>query len=305
MAIRFPANMTEEQRRQLQQQQPQAEAKAQLPPAAAMASLRQNNRQGGGSVFDGPQGPQLPGAAEQAMKEGGGSLAGITPERQPAITAPPPAAETTPQTPQTPQAEKPKSIFDVSPEEEKAAFASELEAQRGKAMQQAEARAGLAGMGLSGATGQLVSDVGRQQTRAGQLAMGDFERAQAAGELQDLQRQASIWAFEEEFGVDLNNDNVYGAPASAKAAASPLSEDINQDGIVDEKDKELASTFEQQEKSSRWSEATGTNPTYLASVSEVPDGYRRRNVVTSPDGKKYGFYVPEDGSGKTYLVEER
>lgn len=157
------------------------------------------------------RGPEQPtGALLQAMKEAGGDIGNVG-SRPVAITAegdaarrPPPAAPA--------QEEKKGSIFDVDAEGERAAFQQELEANRAKAMQQAEARAGLAGMGLSGATGQLVSDVGRQQQRAGQLAMGEFERQQARGALQDVQRQAGIWAFEEEFGVDADNDGVVGTP---------------------------------------------------------------------------------------------
>ena len=121
----------------------------------------------------------------------------------------------------------------MSPEEEKAAFGQELEAQRAKAMQQAEARAGAAGMGLSGATGQLVSDVGRQQTRAGQLAMGDFERAQAQAQFQDIQRKASIWNSEQAENQDLDGDGFRGNPDLKEQPGDPEA------GVVSDEQKRV------------------------------------------------------------------
>lgn len=192
--------------------------------------------------------------------------------------------------------------IDARQERERAAFADELAARKAEQQQQAEARAGLGGMGLSGATAELTADIGRQAERAGDIAMADLGRRQQQETFDELRRQASIWAFEEEFGVDLNDDNQYGPPkGTAERSPTP---DLTGDGIVDEKDEQVREQMDTVEKSSRWSEATDTNPITTDDVDNVPSGYRRRNTVTSPDGKKYGFYVPEEGSGQTYLVEE-
>jgi len=207
------------------------------------------------------------------------------------------------------QPDEPQGLFedlgdiDTRQERERQAFADELEARRAEAMQQAQARAGLGGMGLSGATAELTADIGRQEARAGDIAMADLGRRQQQETFDELRRQASIWAFEEEFGVDLNDDNQYGPPKGT-GANRPETPDLTGDGIVDEKDEQIRDQMDAVSKSSRWTEATDTNPLMTSDVNDVPEGYRRRNTVTSPDGKRYGFYVPEDGSGDTYLVEE-
>lgn len=115
------------------------------------------------------------------------------------------------------QPDEPQGLFedlgdiDTRQERERQAFADELEARRAEAMQQAQARAGLGGMGLSGATAELAADIGRQEARAGDIAMADLGRRQQQETFDELRRQASIWAFEEEFGVDLDGDGEFGA----------------------------------------------------------------------------------------------
>jgi len=120
------------------------------------------------------------------------------------------------------QPDEPQGLFedlgdiDTRQERERQAFADELEARRAEAMQQAQARAGLGGMGLSGATAELTADIGRQEARAGDIAMADLGRRQQQETFDELRRQASIWAFEEEFGVDLDGDGNYGAGEQAE-----------------------------------------------------------------------------------------
>ena len=117
-----------------------------------------------------------------------------------------------------PAEEEPQGLFedvtdiDARQERERAAFADELAARKAEQQQQAEARAGLGGMGLSGATAELTADIGRQAERAGDIAMADLGRRQQQETFDELRRQASIWTFEEEFGVDLDGDGNYGAP---------------------------------------------------------------------------------------------
>jgi hypothetical protein len=117
------------------------------------------------------------------------------------------------------QPDEPQGLFedlgdiDTRQERERQAFADELEARRAEAMQQAQARAGLGGMGLSGATAELTADIGRQEARAGDIAMADLGRRQQQETFDELRRQASIWGFEEEFGIDVDGDGVEGSPS--------------------------------------------------------------------------------------------
>jgi hypothetical protein len=124
-----------------------------------------------------------------------------------------------------PAEEEPQGLFedvtdiDARQERERAAFADELAARKAEQQQQAEARAGLGGMGLSGATAELTADIGRQAERAGDIAMADLGRRQQQETFDELRRQASIWTFEEEFGVDLDGDGNYGAPPEEEPVA--------------------------------------------------------------------------------------
>jgi hypothetical protein len=108
--------------------------------------------------------------------------------------------------------EEPQGLFedlgdiDTRQERERQAFADELAARRAESMQQAEARAGLGGMGLSGATAELTSDIGRQEARAGDIAMADLKREQSRERFQDIQRQASIYDLEQAQDQDLDGD---------------------------------------------------------------------------------------------------
>jgi hypothetical protein len=194
-------------------------------------------------IFDVPdlgEGMAAPtGPAQEAMLEAGGDLGDVG-SRRPLITAEGDAARrrdaASPVAPA--QEEKKGSIFDVDAEGERAAFQQELEANRAKAMQQAEARAGVAGMGLSGATGQLVSDIGRQQQRAGQLAMGEFERQQSAAQFQDIQRQASIWDLEQAENQDIDGDGFRGNPDVGEKPDDP------QAGVITDEQKQTLSTLQ-------------------------------------------------------------
>ena len=253
MAIKLPSGLTNRQRYQqpteeeLQQQQQRAAAlaardaanpRAGMPgmPVPSQRELASTQKPG---IFDAPdpsKGMAVPtGPAMDAMKAAGGNL-GDASSRRPAITAegdaarrPPPAAPA--------QEEEKGSIFDVDAEGERAAFQQELEANRAKAMQQAEARAGLAGMGLSGATGQLVSDVGRQQQRAGQLALGEFDRQQAAADFLEIQRKVDIWDVEQAENQDIDGDGFRGNPDVGEKPGDP------QAGVMTDKQKQTLSTL--------------------------------------------------------------
>lgn len=155
----------------------------------------------------------IPPRMETALQAGGGDLASVTPQRQPQLEG----AKEAP----APAEEEPQGLFedvtdiDARQERERQAFADELAARKAEQQQQAEARAGLGGMGLSGATAELTADIGRQAERAGDIAMADLARRQQQETFDELRRQASIWTFEEEFGVDLDGDGKFGSGEQA------------------------------------------------------------------------------------------
>ena len=226
--------LSEQQRaEQLRQQDLSNPRRGEFAPAPTQGQLAGAEKPGMFDVdMDAPPAP--PSQAEQAAAMA--ATEGISSRRQPVVTAQGDAARAP--APGGGDQEQKGSIFDTSPEEEKAAFAQELEAQRAKAMQQAEARSGAAGMGLSGATGQLVSDIGRQQTRAGQLAMSEFEQQQAAADFLDVQRKASIWDLEQASDQDFDRDGFRGNPDVGDKPGDPES------GVISDQQKRTLGSLE-------------------------------------------------------------
>ena len=213
---------------------------------------------------------------ETALQAGGGDLASVTPQRQPQLEG----AKDAP----APAEEEPQGLFedvtdiDARQERERQAFADELAARKAEQQQQAEARAGLGGMGLSGATAELTADIGRQAERAGDIAMADLGRRQQQETFDELRRQASIWTFEEEFGVDLNDDGHYGAPPEEEPVAEG-----------EEGDATAAPTGRQ---------GSSSNPIRVANRQKLPETAKEAKDETgkfmfTEDGER--LFVDEDG----------
>lgn len=100
----------------------------------------------------------------------------------------------------------------IEQQREMQARKDELAAAKQKALMQGEARAGLAGMGLSGGSAALANDIGRTQDRNATLALGELSKRQRDEEFQFKQRQAAIWALEDEAGTDIDGDGAVGSP---------------------------------------------------------------------------------------------
>lgn len=93
-------------------------------------------------------------------------------------------------------------------ERERKAAEEELRLGKQKAIQQTNARAGLAGFGLSGGTAALVSDVGRSQDRSATLAMADLGRRQRDEDFTAVQRMAALADIEDAYGQDFDDDGL-------------------------------------------------------------------------------------------------
>lgn len=134
-------------------------------------------------------------------------------------------------------------------EAERAAVDKQFQAQKAQSVQQADARAGLMGLGLAGATAPLLSDVASKADRDRTLALAqldkgnrseldqlvDTERRRAREDedqndrisarerqakddtFKDVQRRAAIYELEDESGEDYNGDGFIGAPATSSA----------------------------------------------------------------------------------------
>jgi hypothetical protein len=123
-----------------------------------------------------------------------------------------------PTTPAKPPAEKPadESSLDylsrLRAEQDRVTEATraDLAAGKAKASLDAGARAGAAGMGLSGATAALKSDIGRQQDRGAVLALDDLARRQADQEFAAIGQQAAIIDYEDAYDLDMDGDGMVG-----------------------------------------------------------------------------------------------
>lgn len=208
--------------------------------------------------------------------------------------------------------DEPQGLFedlgdiDTRQERERQAFADELESRRAEAMQQAQARAGLGGMGLSGATAALTSDIGRQEARAGDIAMADLGRRQQQETFDELRRTASIWAFEEEFGVDLDGDGSEGNPEAAADAQDEEGPKLTAGGeeIADVAGDEETRKQSNQEKYDAYHEAVDSDSGFMAAswypggveAWEMANGAEEVARYTDENGLEWRVYKKGDGT---------
>lgn len=126
-------------------------------------------------------------------------------------TTPPPEEESDPD---PTEAFDPQDIGQLEDEQdaEYSAVNDELDIARAQALQAAAARAGTMGLGLSGGTAALLSDVGRAQDRTRALTQADLGRTQRDETFDLWQEMAGLWGAEEDMQVDLDGDDKIGPP---------------------------------------------------------------------------------------------
>ena len=203
-----------------------------------------------------------------------------------------------------PAEEEPQGLFedvtdiDARQERERQAFADELAARKAEQQQQAEARAGLGGMGLSGATAELTADIGRQAERAGDIAMADLGRRQQQETFDELRRQASIWTFEEEFGVDLDGDGKFGSGEQKDEDAA------GQEEIADIAGRQEKQKQSNQEKYDAYHNSVPTDPVAVAASNalggieawKLANGAKEIDRYRDENGVEYIVYELGDGT---------
>lgn len=199
-------------------------------------------------------------------------------------------------------------LFDVQERqrEERQALEEELASRRAEALQQADARAGLAGMGLSGASAALRGDVARVQDREADLAMANLGRQQSDEAWQQLQRSIALWDFEEEDGVDYDGDGFIGRPPPDAIdpddprlnTGAPIA-DWNQDGTITEQELSADERAKQIAREGHYRQAIEGGATV---VDSPPEGTRRWRSARDPEsGAEYWVYV-DDSTSTMYLV---
>jgi len=178
---------------------------------------------------------------------------------------------------------------------ERDALKAELEARRAQAIQQGEARAGAAGMGLSGATGAQIADIGRIQGREADLAMAQLGRRQRDEGWQQMQRSFALWDFEESDNKDYDGDGFIGKPPGADLSEQTKvpeggSADFNKDGVVDAREAKIASDTESAYMDSRWREAEG-----LPERDSAGNAQKVRTAKNPSTGEVWDVYRGSDG----------
>jgi hypothetical protein len=88
------------------------------------------------------------------------------------------------------------------------AAAQEIDARNAQAAMDQRSRAGLGGLGLSGAASAAEGDLARQQARTKILTMQEFDQAAEDAKFTDIQRQAALDDLEDANDTDYNNDGM-------------------------------------------------------------------------------------------------
>ena len=90
------------------------------------------------------------------------------------------------------------------------AAAQEIDAQNARAAMDQRSRAGLGGLGLSGAASASEGDLARTQARSKVLTMQQFDQAAEDQKFTDIQRRAALDDLEDAAGIDYNDDGLIG-----------------------------------------------------------------------------------------------
>jgi hypothetical protein len=97
---------------------------------------------------------------------------------------------------------------------ERRASQDDLAKSKAEQLQQAQAKANLGGMGLSGAAASQQASITRQADRTSVETQADLRQKQSDEAFQQQQRLAAIWEQELADGVDLDGDKYVGPPPS-------------------------------------------------------------------------------------------
>ena len=134
-----------------------------------------------------------------------------------------------------PKEEAPKSDGMDDLARARQAAAQEIDAQNARAAMDQRSRAGLGGLGLSGAASASEGDLARTQARSKVLTMQQFDQAAEDAKFTDIQRQAALDDLEDAADTDYNDDGkVAGEPVGGTIGDG----DLGNDPIVDNSEEE-------------------------------------------------------------------
>lgn len=96
------------------------------------------------------------------------------------------------------------------------AAAQEIDAQNARAAMDQRSRAGLGGLGLSGAASAAEGDLARTQARSKVLTMQQFDQAAEDAKFTDIQRQAALDDLEDAADIDYDGDGLIAGQTKAE-----------------------------------------------------------------------------------------
>jgi len=205
--------------------------------AARMAT--EKSAQKPGTVATSPRAPAAPAKAPPGFSgKPSGSM----------TTSPRPPGSGAPAKPAAPDESSLDYLSRLRAEQDRVTEATkaDLAAGKAKASLDAGARAGAAGMGLSGAKEALKSDIGRQQDRGAVLALDELARRQTDQELQAIGQQAAILDYEDAYDLDMDGDGMVGdRPIDSKSGVGDGDPENDIEGAPTAKDAQKAALAEQ------------------------------------------------------------
>jgi hypothetical protein len=188
-------------------------------------------------------------------------------------------------------------------EKERQAMKEQMDADEARAIQSTRARAGLGGMGLTGATGALESQVMTESARSQALTMADFERKQRqeaaeralAGIRASREEQVfdvEVQLAEDEAGIDIDGDGLVNGISKAawnlkqKKLTPPSEQDTRNKTIANQSQADFENNTDEDLKAAGWTvedevKYDANNVPYFAWTA--PDGTKRRAYISSPN----------------------
>jgi hypothetical protein len=221
------------------------------------------------------------------------------------------------------------------------AAAQEIDARNAQAAMDQRSRAGLGGLGLSGAASAAEGDLARQQARTKILTMQEFDQAAADQNFTEIQRRAALDDLEDAADIDYDGDGMVAGepvggtigdgdpendkkPEKPKPKPIPTNGDLNGDGVISPDERKAAQARNKKESDLQDRAAgglgagvpmegkanadgtvtnTSTKKTYnTATLEEALDGgWIYGGASFTADGKTYRVYT--DSKGKKHAVE--
>lgn len=177
------------------------------------------------------------------------------------------------------------------------------------ALQNAAASSGLGGMGLSGASAALQSNIRSSQDRNAALTLSQFDNNQQTQDFNQLQRQAAIWDLEQSENADLDGDGHKGPPGQDpnNSNAKNIRTDSGQmvsvrdqqdavDGLKTDKHSELNGVFGASGPVGGVSNPYTITATQLRSITSDSGVNMVKSTYTGGDGRSHTVYKAPDGS---------